>query len=78
MITLPQDYHIVGDAEVRWIEVKNFFGSALGYHRQKMRSLFEKYRRLYRPGAVVFRLAAGESVLSVLPPDVIVRKLPEA
>jgi len=62
----------IGAAEVRWIEVKNFFGSALGYHRSPMSKQFEKYRRLYGPGAVVFSLGAGESIRQVLPLDVIV------
>lgn len=74
---IPPDFSLVaGDAEVRWIKVNNFFGSALGYRRKSMTSKFEKYRRLYGPGAVVFKQGAGESVLSVLPPDVIVLALP--
>jgi hypothetical protein len=78
---IPSDFALVVGVdrdEVRWIEVKNFFGSALGYHGKKIRSQFEKYRRLYGPGAVVFKCVAGESVLSVLPPDVIVLKFFEA
>ena len=62
--------------EVRWIEVKNYFGSALGYHGKKLRKQLSNYSRLYGPGAVVFSIGAGESIHQVLPSDVVVLAAP--
>ena len=62
----PETDLVVRGAEVRWIEVKNFFGTTLGYHKQQLHKRLTNYHRLYGPGAVVFSLGAGESMRSVL------------
>jgi hypothetical protein len=72
----PETNLVVGGAEVRWIEVKNFFGSTLGYHKQQLQKQLTNYRRLYGPGAVVFSLGAGESMRLVLPKGVLVLASP--
>lgn len=74
---MPPEFELtVGEAPVKWIEVKNFFGSALGYHAKKLSKQLGKYRRLYGPGAVVFKCGAGESVARVLPEGVVVLHMP--
>ena len=67
---------VVGGVDVRWIEVKNFFGSTLGYHGKELLKQLTNYCDLYGPGAVIFSLGAGESVRQVLPPDVLVLASP--
>ena len=72
----PEADFVVGGAKVGWIEVKNFFGSTLGYHGKELLKQRTNYCDLYGPGAVIFSLGAGESVRQVLPPDVLVLASP--
>ena len=75
LIDLDADF-VVGGARVCWIEVKNYFGSALGYHRQQLLKQLANYQRLYGTGAVIFRFGAGESIRQILPPGVLVLASP--
>ena len=46
---------IINNKEVKWIEVKNFYGSNTNYFKKKIEKQLNRYQNKWGPGCIVFR-----------------------
>ena len=53
---------IINNKEIKWLEVKNFYGSDIKFIKKKIQKQIDKYYKIWGFGCVVFRYAFYENL----------------
>ena len=47
---------------IKWLEIKNFYGSNTKYFKKKVQNQVDKYYKEWGPGCIVFRYGFNETL----------------